>query len=148
VVRRDHYQNSNNNNKDNDAKRRSLTAGGSPSILVKTERGSGFGSLLAKWKIRHYARHIRIVHTRCFAQPPFALCIFSGQQMASRRVRSQHFAPCRDFETFGYCFACFASRNWLRHKAANIIRYEILTTGRFGRPSQQSRPNRELNVGR
>ncbi len=101
MVRRDHYQNSD-NDYDKDPKRRSGATAGTSWVLVKTERGCGFGSLLTKWKIRRYARHIGIVHACCFAQPPFALRIFGGQQMTSRRVRSQHFSARRDFKTFGY----------------------------------------------
>src|SRR5262249_9343347 len=55
--------------------------------------------LLAEWKIRLYASHIRIVHERCFAQTAFALCTLRRQQMASRRVRAQHFAARGDFKT-------------------------------------------------
>jgi len=84
--------------------------------------------LSAEWEIRLYARYVGGIHKRCFAKPAFALCIFGGQQMASRRVRSQNLAARRDFKTLRYCFTCFASRNWLRHKAHKIIRREILTT--------------------
>ena|SRR6476660_1026809 len=76
--------------------------------------------LSAEWEIRLYARYIGTVHARPFAQSASALCIFCGQQMASRRVRSQNLAARRDFKTLRYCFTCFASRNWLRHKAPSI----------------------------
>jgi hypothetical protein len=102
---------------------------------------------LAKWEIRLYARYIGTVHERCFAQPAFALCSFRGQQMTPRRVRSQHLAARGDFKTLRYCFTCFASRNWLRHKVAKIIRREILTIT-FCPPSQAVAPISELNVGR
>jgi hypothetical protein len=80
---------------------------------------------LAKWEIRLYARYIGTVDERRFAQSAFALCIFRRQQMASRRVRSQHLAPRRDFKTLRNRFTCFASRNWLRHKARKIAQLGI-----------------------
>ncbi len=80
---------------------------------------------LAEWEIRLYPRYIGTVHERCFAQMAFALCTLGRQQMASRRVRSQHFAARRDFKTLRYCFTCFASRNWLRHKARKIAQLAI-----------------------
>ena len=75
------------------------------------------GLLSAKRQVCLNSSHIRIVHERCFAQTAFALCTLGRQQMASRRVRSQNLAARRDFKTLRYCFTCFASRNWLRHKA-------------------------------
>jgi hypothetical protein len=80
---------------------------------------------LTEWEIRLYARYIGTIHARCFAQPAFALCSFPRQQMTSRRVRPQHLAPCCDFKTLRYCFTCFASRNWLRHKARKITQLAI-----------------------
>ena len=80
---------------------------------------------LAKWEIRLYARYIGTVHARPFAQSASALCIFRGQQMASRRVRSQNLAARRDFKTLGYCFTCFAARNWFRHKGRKITQLAI-----------------------
>ncbi len=67
--------------------------------------------LSAEWEIRLYARYVGGIHKRCFAKPTFALCTFRGQQMTSRRVRSQHLAARRDFKTLRYRFTCFASRN-------------------------------------
>ena len=68
--------------------------------------------------------------------------------MASRRVRSQHFAARCDFKTFGYCFTCFASRNWLRHKAAKIIRHDVLTTAFYLERPAVLALAAELNIGR
>jgi hypothetical protein len=79
----------------------------------------------AEWEIRLYARYIRLVHERCFAQTAFALCTFRGQQMTSRRMRSQNLAARRDFKTLRYCFTCFASRNGLRHKGRKITQLAI-----------------------
>src|SRR5439155_7789397 len=80
---------------------------------------------LAEWEIRLYARYIGGIHKRCFAKPAFALCTFRRQQMTPRRVRPQHLAARRDFKTLRHCFTCFASRNWLRHKARKIAQLAI-----------------------
>lgn len=97
--------------------------------------------LLAEWEIRFYARHIGTIHERCFAQTAFALCTFGRQQMTPRRVPSQHLTARRDFKTLRYRFTCFASRNWLRHKARKIITAAAITNIRShyfrGKPKTQ-----------
>jgi hypothetical protein len=141
VWRQDHEHDHDNQNKA--AKRRSATAAGRSSILI---RKTG-ARCLAERQVCLDSSHVGIVHARSFAQPTFALCIFGGQQMASRRVRSQHFATRGDFKTFCDSLTCFASRNWLWHKAAKIIRYDVLTTAFYLEPPLLALAA-ELNVGR
>jgi len=68
----------------------------------KTRAFAGLASLLAEGEIRFYAGYVGGIHKRCLTKPAFALCSFRGQQMTSRRVRSQDLAARRDFKTLRY----------------------------------------------
>ena len=56
---------------------------------------------LGEWEIRLYTCYVGGMHKRCLAELAFALCAFGRQQMASRRVRAQHFAARRNLKTLG-----------------------------------------------
>src|ERR1700757_541357 len=48
--------------------------------------------------------------------------------MPPRRLRAQHLATSGDLKPLGHCFACFASRDWLRHRARKITGGWLATT--------------------
>src|SRR6266702_3646723 len=64
-------------------------------------------SSVAEREILDDAIDVGLVNDRSFATPAATFRVFTGEQMASAGVGTQHFAGCCDFEAFGHGFFCF-----------------------------------------
>jgi len=62
---------------------------------------------VAEGKVLNDAIGVGFVNDRSFAEPAATFRVFTGEQMASAGVGSQHFAGSGNFEALGYGFLCF-----------------------------------------